>query len=155
MKRRTFLKQSLAGAGLTLAAVSGLVTPRVSSAAGWPRKAFGTTNQAEAIQQLFGSQQAAPSKAVKITAPIQAENGNVVPVGVKADLDQVEAIAVVVENNPRPMAASINLSGQAKGYLKTRVKMAETSNVTAYVKANGKLYTASRQVKVTIGGCGG
>lgn len=155
MKRRNFIINSLTGTGLAVASVSGLFIPNLVLASSWPRSAFSTTSQKDAVQELFGSHAAVSSSAIKIDAPIQAENGNVVPVKVKTTIDKVETIAIVVENNPRPLATSVILSGKTKGLFGARIKMGETSKITAYVKANGKLFTASRKVKVTIGGCGG
>ena len=78
-----------------------------------------------------------------------------VPVSVQTSLANVESIAIVVEKNPSPLAAQFELSPSIKGFVSTRIKMGTTSNVVAVVKADGKLYSASKEVKVTIGGCGG
>jgi len=83
------------------------------------------------------SSQASASGAIKIKAPIQAENGAVVPFKVETDMSGVESIAVSVEKNPRPLATSVDLSGGATGYYSTRIKMGKTSKVTAFVKAGG------------------
>jgi sulfur-oxidizing protein SoxY len=156
MKRRTFLQGTLAGSALAVAAGAGLLTPTAVLAADWPKNAFDAKSEADAVSALFGSSSAAENSAIKVTAPIQAENGSVVPVKVDAPLDGVEGIAVMVEKNPSPLATNIDMSGGgASGYYSTRIKMGSTSKVTAYVKAGGKLHTASQTVKVTIGGCGG
>lgn len=155
MKRRTFMKGSLAGSVLAVAAGSGLLKPTDVLAAGWPKGAFGAQNEADMLSGLYGSSSASASKKISIKAPIQAENGGVVPIKVKTSLANVESIAVSVVKNPRPLATSVSLSGGAIGYYSTRIKMGKTSKVTAYVKASGKLHSASRMVKVTVGGCGG
>jgi len=155
MKRRTFLKGTLAGGVLTVAAGSGLLRPTVVMAAEWPKAAFDAKGADEAVKSLFGDSAASDSSAIKLTAPLQAENGAVVPVKVDASMPGVETIAIVVDKNPRPLASSVDLSGNATGYYSTRIKMGATSKVTAYVKAGGKLHTASTTVKVTVGGCGG
>ncbi len=155
MKRRTFLKGTLAGGVLTVAAGSGLLRPTEVFAASWPKAAFDAKTEADAVASLFGTSASSASSAIRIKAPIQAENGAVVPIKVQAEMDGVQSIAVVVAKNPRPLATSVDLSSGATGYYSTRIKMGKTSKVTAYVKAGGKLHTASKTVKVTVGGCGG
>jgi sulfur-oxidizing protein SoxY len=155
MKRRTFLKGTMAGGVLAVAAGAGLLKPARVLAAVWPEGAFQAKSEADAVSSLFGTADSAGSDAIKVTAPIQAENGSVVPVKVSANLDNVESIAILVEKNPSPLATSVDLSGGAVGFYSTRIKMGATSKVTAYVKAGGKLHTASATVKVTVGGCGG
>ena len=95
------------------------------------------------------------SDQITLKIPDIAENGAVVPVTVSTDLADVEAIAVVVENNPTPLAAMFELSALSVPEISVRIKMGESSPVRALVKAGGKLYSASKEVKVTIGGCGG
>jgi sulfur-oxidizing protein SoxY len=155
IKRRSFLKGTLAGGVLAVAAGTGLLKPTRVLAAAWPKSAFDAKTEADAVKDLFGTASAAPSNAVHMRAPIQAENAAVVQINVKADMDGVESIALVVEKNPSPLATSVDLSGGATGFYSTRIKMAKTSKITAYVKAGGKLHTVSKTVKVTVGGCGG
>jgi len=155
MKRRNFLKGTLAGGVLTVAAGSGLLRPTAVLAAEWPKGAFDAKSAEDAVKGLYGASSATDNAAVKLTAPLQAENGAVVPIKVDTGMAGVESIAIVVEKNPRPLATSVDLSGSATGYYSTRIKMGATSKVTAYVKAGGKLHTASTTVKVTVGGCGG
>ena len=94
---------------------------------------------------------------IKIKTPDIAENGQVVPVEVTTNLEKVESITIIAEKNPIPLVCEFNFPEPEKtvGWVKTRIKMARSSNVIAVVKADGKLYRASREVKVTIGGCGG
>jgi len=87
--------------------------------------------------------------------PDIAENGAVVPVTVSTDLADVESISVVVDNNPTPLAASFDLNPKMVPVVSVRIKMGQSSNVRAIVKAGGNLYSTSKEVKVTIGGCGG
>ena len=87
--------------------------------------------------------------------PDIAENGAVVPVTVSTDMADVESISVVVDNNPTPLAASFEMSSRTPPSVSVRIKMGQSSNVQAVVKAGGKLYSTSKEVKVTIGGCGG
>ncbi|MGI9302265.1 MAG: thiosulfate oxidation carrier protein SoxY [Gammaproteobacteria bacterium] len=152
IKRRTFLHAALAAAAAGMATVAGLLSPRALWATR-PTDVFETESFDDVLEALGG--EPAESGEIKIRAPDIAENGAVVPVTVQTTLDKVEAISIVVENNPNPLAASFDLTGGAGGMVSTRIKMAETSPVVAVVKADGKLYSAAREVKVTIGGCGG
>lgn len=151
--RRTFLKGTLAGGVLAVAATAGLLKPTRVLAAAWPSAAFEAKSVDDAVKALFGTAQAADSKAITIKAPPQAENAAVVPVDVTTTLP-VEAIAVLVAGNANPLVANANLSG-ADGYFSVRLKMGKTSDVKVVVKSQGKLYSASAPVKVTVGGCGG
>jgi len=88
-------------------------------------------------------------------APDIAENGAVVPIGVESRIKGTESIALLIEKNPSPLAASFDIPAGTETNIATRVKMGETSNVFALVKANGKYFLAKKEVKVTLGGCGG
>ena len=107
-----------------------------------------------ALTSVFDADAAEESAEVNVKAPDIAENGAVVPVTISSTMAGVTAMALVIEQNGTPLAATYNLSG-AKANVSTRVKMGKTSNVIAVVEANGKLYKAAKEVKVTIGGCGG
>jgi len=87
--------------------------------------------------------------------PDIAENGAVVPVTVSTELENVESISIVVDNNPTPLAASFDMSPSMLATVSVRIKMGQSSDVRAIVKADGKLYSTTKEVKVTIGGCGG
>ena len=130
-----------------------LAFPRMLFAAR-PDDAFEAKSADAALAQLFGATPA-PSDAVNMKIPDIAENGAVVPVTVTADLDNVESISVIVDNNPTPLAASFDFTPKMVPEVSLRIKMAESSNVTAVVKAGGQLYSTAKEVKVTIGGCGG
>ena len=149
--RRRVLLQGTLGAGVLASA--GLLVPRTVLAA-WPKEAFAAKTVDAGMQSLYGGK-AAASDAVSIKAPDIAENGAVVPVAVTSTLDGTESISVFVSNNPSPLAASFALGAGAAGYAATRVKMGKTSDVVAVVRAGGALYSATKEVKVTIGGCGG
>ncbi|NIA01263.1 MAG: thiosulfate oxidation carrier protein SoxY, partial [Planctomycetia bacterium] len=84
-----------------------------------------------------------------------AENGAVVPVSVTTSIDGVESISILAEKNAAPMTASFVLGAGTEGFVSTRIKMGKTSSIIAVVKAGGKLYSTGKEVKVTIGGCGG
>jgi len=154
MKRRTFLKGTVASGMVGMAVSAGLLTPRVVLAA-WPESSFAAKNVPDAMKALLGSTKAAPSSAIKIKAPDIAENGAVVPITISTSLSGVESIAVMVEKNPSPLACNFNLASNTEGFVSTRVKMGKTSDLIAVIKAGGKLHSAKKTVKVTIGGCGG
>ncbi len=153
MKRRTFLQGTMAGSVVAIATSAGLLSPRAVLAA-WSEKAFEAENTPGAISALFGSD-ATNDGDVQIKAPDIAENGAVVPITITSGIKNIEAIAIFVDKNPRPLAANFVLGGATDGYVSTRVKMGKTSKLIAIVKAGGKLHSGSKEVKVTIGGCGG
>ncbi len=146
LNRRIFLTGATAVATL-------MAIPRALLA--WPEKAFAAKSRDDVMQALFGTTDVEETSAVTLTAPDIAENGRVVPVSVMSTLDGVESISVIVEQNPAPLAASFDLTPEAVADVSTRLKMGKTSNVIAVVKSDGKLYSATKEVKVTIGGCGG
>jgi len=136
---------------LTAAAV--LAVPRWLFAAR-PDKAFDEKNADAVMKDLFDSE-FTESDQVTLKIPDIAENGAVVPVTVTTDLPNVQSISVIVENNPTPLAAMFALSPQSIPEVSIRIKMGESSVVRAIVKTDKNLYSASKEVKVTIGGCGG
>ena len=153
-QRRTFLRAGMTAATLAVAAGAGLLTPS-SVLAAWPEKAFKAKKYPTALEALAGSAEAMNSDAVKVKAPDIAENGAVVSVSVTTSLPKVENISVFVPVNTFPLSASFEMSEATEGFITARFKMAKTSDVIAVVKADGKLYTAKKSVKVTLGGCGG
>lgn len=154
MKRRTFLKGTAAMGTVSLAMGAGLLTPRMVLAA-WPKQAFEAKTIDEALSSLMGDTNLVGSDKISIRAPDIAENGAVVPVSVTTDIAAVESISIVAEKNAAPLTASFQLGTGAEGFVSTRIKMGKTSSVIAVVKAGGKLYSTGKEVKVTIGGCGG
>jgi sulfur-oxidizing protein SoxY len=124
-------------------------------AAAWPEKAFASTEADAAMSALFGTTEATPSDRITLKVPEIAENGAVVPVTVSTTLENVESISLVVENNPRPLAASFEIPAGTLPDVSSRIKMGETSDVIAVVKTDAGIFSTSKQVKVTIGGCGG
>ncbi|NOZ10729.1 MAG: thiosulfate oxidation carrier protein SoxY [Gammaproteobacteria bacterium] len=153
IKRRTFLKGSMAGGLLAVAAGAGLLRPTQVMAAQWPDSAFNARSVDVAINSLYGSSNIIDSKAIKIRAPLQAENGAKVPIQVLTDMP-VDSISVFIKENVMPLAGRANLKN-ASGFFSTRIKMAKSSDVIAVVKSNGKLHSAKLAIKVTVGGCGG
>jgi len=136
-----------------VAIATSFALPRLLLAAR-PDSAFEATDPDRVVADLFG-QMATSSDRVNLKIPDIAENGAVVPVTVSTDLEGVESISVIVDNNPTPLAATFNLSARSRPTIAVRIKMGESSKVRALVKAGGNLYVTSKDVKVTIGGCGG
>jgi len=153
MKRRSFLKGSLATGALSVAVGTGLLKPTEVLAA-WPENAF-SQKSLDAAMSAMGAGSATESGDIKIKAPDIAENGAVVPISVSTPMSGVETISVFVEKNPQPLAASFDLTKVCDGFVSTRIKMGKTSDIVAVVQAGGKSYSARKTVKVTIGGCGG
>jgi sulfur-oxidizing protein SoxY len=120
----------------------------------YPDDAFKQKDAKEAIKLLYG-RTAEPSDKIKLDAPEIAENGAVVPISVSTSLANVTSIAFVVPENPNVLAAYYKIPQGTMPNVANRLKMAKTSNVTVIVEAGGKLYSATKEVKVTVGGCGG
>lgn len=152
--RRNFLKGAGAAGTLAAALATGLLKPGQVLAAEWHKEIFGTRGLVDVLKALGGSA-AINSKDIDIKAPDIAENGAVVPIEVTSRIAGTESITLLVEKNNFPLVATFALSGGAEGFVMTRIKMAQSSQVKVLVKAGGKMYIASREVKVTIGGCGG
>ena len=126
MKRRIFLKGSLATGAAGMAVSAGLLTPRMVLAA-WPKSAFEAKTVDDAVNGLFGSSTLTGSDQIKIKAPDIAENGAVVPVSVTTDIAGAESISVIVEKNASPLAASFVLGTGTEGYVSTRIKIGRAS----------------------------
>jgi sulfur-oxidizing protein SoxY len=143
------LRRKLVGAAAIL-----LLKPFAALAAAWNKDAFGAKTPQDALKG-FGAGNPAPSRDLVIEAPQIAENGAVVPIEVSSAIAGTTAIAVIIEKNPFPLAAQFDFQNGALPYVKLNVKMNETSDVRAVAIAGGRQYTASKEIKVTIGGCGG
>ncbi len=129
-------------------------TVRAAANDKYPEEAFKQKSEADAIKALYGKTAEASDK-VKLDAPEIAENGGVVPISVTTTLDKVTSISFFVAENPSALVASYRILDGTVPAVANRVKMAKTTNVTAIVEADGKLYSATKEVKVTVGGCGG
>ena len=154
MQRRHFLKNTMATGAIALAASSGLLVPG-SVLAAWNKKAFDAKDVQSALKGAIGTELTEASDKIKIKAPQIAENGAVVPITISSTLGNVKSITVLSEKNGTPLVAKFNLKGKAEPFVSTRIKMGKTSNVIAVVESGGKFYSARKEVKVTIGGCGG
>jgi sulfur-oxidizing protein SoxY len=122
--------------------------------AAWNEQAFGAKTAADALKNI-GATAAAPSKDILIEAPQIAENGAVVPIEISSSIPGTTSIAVVIEKNPFPLAGKFDFKENALPFVKLNVKMGETSDVRVVAVAGGKQFVATREIKVTIGGCGG
>jgi len=147
MKRRQMLGGLMAFTAL-------MAFPKVLWAA-WPEKAFKAKALNDSLAALFDGKQPTVSDKVNLKIPDIAENGAVVPVTVSTDMPDVESISVLVANNPNPLAASFELAEGTVADISTRIKMGQSSDVIGVVKAKTGLFMTSKEVKVTIGGCGG
>jgi len=152
--RRTFLKSAGVAGSVAVAIAAGLLKSGDVLAAAWNTTAFGAKNISDAMSGA-GFAGAIESKDIDIKAPEIAENGAVVPVEVTSRIPGTTSLAIFVEKNPTPMVASFDFLNGAEPYVSTRIKMGQTSLVRVAVKAGGKTYMQSKEVKVTIGGCGG
>ena len=136
------------------ALVAGMLRPFAALAAAWNKEAFGARSAADALKSL-GAPNPVASKEVVIEAPQIAENGAVVPIEVTSNVPGTTSIAVLIEKNPFPLAGKFDFMEGALPFIKINVKMGESSEVRVVAEAGGKHYVATREIKVTIGGCGG
>jgi len=142
-----------AGGVLALLMAAG-IRPSLAQGQQWNQAAFAGKTLKDALAAL-GAPAAAASGSILIKAPEIAENGAVVPVAIESKLPNTQSITLLVEKNPQPLAASFDIPAGTEPSVSTRVKMAESSDVYALVKADGKFFVARKEVKITIGGCGG
>ena len=149
--RRHFLA---VGGGAFALAATGLLKAAWATAATWNKQGFEAKAYSDALKGL-GASNLIDSKDIAITAPDIAENGAVVPVAITSKIPNTQSISIIAEKNPFPLAATFDVANGAEPYAAVRIKMGQTSNLRAIVKADGKFYTAAKEVKVTIGGCGG
>jgi sulfur-oxidizing protein SoxY len=147
--RRVALKTT--GAFATLVSL-GLITQSQAQAA-VDRAGFEVKTLAEALKAVGGTP--ANSDQVTVVAPDIAENGAVVPVGATSKLPNTTEISLIVEKNPMPLSCGFIIPAGTAPDVQTRLKMGQSSNVIAVVKADGKLFSATKETKVTLGGCGG
>ncbi len=147
--RRQAIKTT--GAMATLVSI-GLVTQSQAQAA-VDRASFEVKTMADALKALGGTP--ATSDQISVVSPDIAENGAVVPVGASSKLADTTEIYLLVEKNPTPLSAGFILPAGTLAEVQTRLKMGQSTNVIAVVKAGGKLYSATKETKVTLGGCGG
>ncbi len=151
MKRRFFLKESFITAVVSTAAA--LLPVRLLAV--WNKEAFRATDMRSANAALGDTAPASESDRVYIDVKDIAENAAVVPIKISTDIENAESIRLYVEKNPVPLIATFTLTQYCDNFVFIRVRMSETSNVIAMVKADDQLYMAKKKIKVTAGGCGG
>jgi sulfur-oxidizing protein SoxY len=153
--RRNVLQGCGGAAVLGLAMAAGLFKPGSAWAQSWNKAAFETKSLADAIKAMGGGVPIESKDITFVNTPDIAENGAVVPFTVVSKIPKTESIALLVEKNPNILAAKFDIPEGTDAWVNTRLKMGQTSNVFAVVKADGKFYYAPKEVKVTLGGCGG
>ena len=158
MERRDFLHRSGATA-VAIAASTGLPAAHAQSAvinaAGWNKLAFDSKSMLDAAKAMGATSPPVESKDLILRAPEIAENGNVVRVGAESNIANTTQIAFLVEKNPSALAAIFNVPAGTDANVSTNIKMGQSSNIFALAKAGDKYYYAVKEVKVTLGGCGG
>jgi sulfur-oxidizing protein SoxY len=155
LQRRKALRTGSGLTLLTLVAAAGWLRPEDALAAEWNKAAFETNSMDATVKALGGSTPAQSKDITFFQTPDIAENGAVVPIGITSNIPKTESIAILVEKNPNTLAAVFDVPAGTEPSLSTRIKMGQSSNVYALVKADGKYYVASKEIKVTLGGCGG
>lgn len=147
MTRRGFLRGVAAMLGVLA------IAPLRALAAAWNKAAFDAAEVDVALHGL-GVEKVGPSRDIVLIAPDMAENGAIVQIEVESHIPGTEAIAILAEKNPTPLVANFVFSNGALPYVVTRIKMAETADVRAIIKAGDKYYSVAKKVEVAIGGCG-
>ncbi|MFA9273802.1 MAG: thiosulfate oxidation carrier protein SoxY [Candidatus Aquirickettsiella gammari] len=147
--RRSLLKTASV---FGILAAAGVITSKEAMAFD-VRAGFDAKTLSEALTVVGGT--AVDSKDIAITTPDIAENGAVVPVSVTSTIPNTTEIYIFVEKNPTPLAAVFMIPADTESMIQTRLKMGQSTNVLVVVKAGGKLFSASKETKVTLGGCGG
>jgi sulfur-oxidizing protein SoxY len=154
-KRRAILKSGGGATLLGLLTAAGWLKPGDARAQAWNKAAFDTHSLADTMKALGGGDPAQSKDIVFFQTPEIAENGAVVPIGIASNIPKTESIAILIEKNPNLLAAVFDIPAGTDATISTRVKMAQSSNVYALVRADGKYYVAAKDIKVTLGGCGG
>jgi sulfur-oxidizing protein SoxY len=155
MERREFLASSSGAGALALAAASGLTPAHAQNAPGWNKAAFEGKSLAEVAKALGASAAPVESKELLLQAPEIAENGSVVRVAAQSSLPGTVQIAFIVEKNPNALAALFEIPAGTDAIVSTNIKMGQSSQVYALARVGDKYFYAVKEVKVTLGGCGG
>ena len=154
MERREFVQKCSGAVALGLAATAGLMPTVASAQTAWNKVAFESKNLADAVKAMGGSS-ATESKEVTLSAPEIAENGNVVRLGAQSAMAGTTWLGLIVEKNPAALTAGFDIYPGTDANMSTNVKMGQSSNVYALAKVGDKFFYAVKEVKVTLGGCGG
>ena len=146
------------GGGITLfalVAAAGWLRPERAGAESWNKAAFDSRSLGDTMRALGGGEPAQSKDVEFFQTPEIAENGAVVPIGIASKVPKTESMAILIEKNPNMLAAVFDIPAGTEPMISARIKMAQTSNVYALVKADGRYYVATKEIKVTLGGCGG
>ena len=154
MERREFVQKSSGALALGLAASAGLMPTVATAQTAWNKAAFESKTMADAVKAMGGSG-ATESKEVTLSAPEIAENGNVVRLGAQSAMAGTTWLGLIVEKNPAALTAGFDIYPGTDANMSTNVKMGQSSNVYALAKVGDKFFYAVKEVKVTLGGCGG
>jgi sulfur-oxidizing protein SoxY len=153
--RRKFLKSGVSAALLSPLIGTGLLMPTRVLAVDWNKNAFTAHNISDALK-AYGGDSATDSRNIVINAPEIAENGAKVEIEITSNIANTCSLAIFADKNPMPMYSTFEFSGPVLPYVKVQLKMAETSRIRAVAKTiKGQSYVAFREIKVTLGGCGG
>ena len=155
MERRDFLASSSGASALALAAAAGLTPAHAQTALAWNKLAFDSKSLSDVAKALGATSAPVESKDLVLQAPEIAENGAVVRVAAQSNIANTTQIAFVIDKNPSALAAAFDIPAGTEAAVSTNVKMGQSSNVYALVKAGDKFFYAVKEVKVTLGGCGG
>ena len=152
--RREFIKSVLSIGAYSLTLASGILHSSLANAQ-WIKEKFSHDTYENTLTTLFKDAEFIDSSKIKFSRlPRVAENGAVVPIKISSSIKNVDKIYILVENNPFPLSAEFYLSPAVKPQVSARLRMAETSDVIVIIEAEGKLYRKSKNVKVSVGGCG-
>jgi len=154
LSRRTFLRSLAIGSGYLCVFSAGWLRPVKLFAAEWNQAAFEAKVLADTLKGI-GAFSVSDSDQIQLKAPEIAENGAIVPVEITSKIPGTQAIYIIADKNPQPLVAIFELEPNLEPYISTRIKMGESSKVRVLIRAGGKFYMATQEVKVTIGGCGG
>ena len=155
MERRDFLHRTGVTAVALAAVLPAAHAQTAANAPGWNKAAFDSKTLADAAKAMGATSAPVESKDLMLRAPEIAENGNVVRIGAQSNIAGTTQIAFVVEKNPSALAAMFDVPAGTDANVETNIKMGQSSNVYALAKAGDKYYFAVKEVKVTLGGCGG
>ena len=150
--RRIFLRKLALCSASLLAA--GWLYPVRLLAAQWNKPAFDAKLLDEVLRNV-GARSAVESSQIDLKAPEIAENGAIVPVEITSRIPGTQSMYIIAEKNPQPLVAIFDFRPGLEPFISTRIKMGESAKIRVLVKAAGKFYVSTQEVKVTIGGCGG
>lgn len=152
--RRKFLWTLALGSAYVATFAAGWLRPVHLLAAEWNKAAFDAKALADTLKSI-GATSVADSDQIQLKAPEIAENGAIVPVEITSRIPGTQTIYIIADKNPQPLVAIFDITAGLEPFISTRIKMGESSKIRVLVKARGRFYVATQEVKVTIGGCGG